>query len=335
MPKADLPAEFASALRHRPILGFDVGGTKTAVVLGSRDGAVQARRQIASPLHLGPHAMIDAMVELARELLRDAAAPEVEAAGVSIGGPLDSEAGVILGPPHLPGWDEVPLREMLEARLHVPVFVEHDARTGALAEWRFGAGLRSDGSSVDNLIFLTLGTGLGAGIIAGGRLLHGRSSRTAEAGHWRIAPDGPEMFGKRGSWESYCSGAGIAALAAWRYPRRFSEVNVERLAQLARAGDAEARAVFAESAEKLGQGIALLCDLFVPDVVALGALGIRLRDLLLPTVEAVVRAEALPAVARRCHIVPVALGERIGDVAALCAALYRLEHWDDDGSTNS
>jgi glucokinase len=310
------------------LLGIDIGGTKTAVVLGDRTGAIRARAQMASPTHLAPETMIDQIAAMARALL-DAHAAEVEAVGVSVGGPLDSEAGVILGPPHLPGWDEVPLRVLLEARLRVPVFVEHDARTGALAEWRFGSGIRADGTYTADLVFLTLGTGLGAGIISGGRLLHGRSSRTAEAGHWRIAPDGPLMFGKRGSWESYCSGAGIAALAAWRYPQRFRTITVPELAALARAGDADALAVFGESATKLGEGIALLCDIFAPDVVALGALGVRLGDLLIAGAQVVVAAEALPAVAARCHIVPVALGERIGDVAALCAALYRLEKWDE------
>jgi glucokinase len=253
--------------------------------------------------------------------------PTVDAVGVSIGGPLDSAAGVILGPPHLPGWDEVPLRALLEERLDLPVYVEHDARTGALAEWRFGSGRRQDGTSVSDLIFLTLGTGLGAGIINGGRLLHGGSTRTAEAGHWRVATDGPEMFGKRGSWESYCSGAGIAALAAWRYPARFGATLLPDLAALARAGDRDALSVFQESAHFLGYGIALLCDVFVPDVVALGALGVRLGDLLIAGAVETLQAEALPAVVARCRVVPVALGERIGDVAALCAALYRIEDW--------
>lgn len=309
------------------LLGIDIGGTKTAVLLGDRSGTVVAREQMASPLHLAPEAMIDQIAAMARALIA-AHDATIEGVGVSIGGPLDSEAGVILGPPHLPGWDEVPLRALLEARLDAPVFVEHDARTGALAEWRFGTGVRADGTRTGDLIFLTLGTGLGAGIISGGRLLHGRSTRTAEAGHWRIAADGPLMFGKRGSWESYCCGAGIAALAAWRYPHRFGEIGVPELALLARAGDADAQAVFGESAAKLGQGIALLCDIFAPDVVALGALGVRLGDLLIPGAQAVVMEEALPMVAARCQIVPVALGERIGDVAALCAALYRLEGWD-------
>jgi glucokinase len=139
------------------------------------------------------------------------------------------------------------------------------------------------------------------------------------------------MFGKRGSWESYCSGAGIAALAGLRYPDRFADMPVEQLARIARAGDPEARAVFDESARMLGHGIALLADLFVPDLVVMGALGVRLGDLLLPGVEEVLAAEALPAVAQHCRVVPAALGERIGDVAALCAALYRLERWDEPG----
>ena len=310
------------------LLGLDIGGTKTAAVLGDRSGSTTARREIRSPHEHPPSTMVDIIVALARDLMRDAGKGAVQAVGVSIGGPLDSEAGVILGPPHLPGWDNVPLRAMLEERLALPTFVEHDARTGALAEWRFGAGRLASGRRVSDLVFLTLGTGLGAGVITGGRLLHGSSSRTAEAGHWRMAADGPEIFGKRGSWESYCSGAGIAALAGWRFPHRFAATSVAELASLARAGDADAGAIFEESSRMLGQGIALLCDLFAPDVVVLGSLGVRLGDLLLAGAGAAVHAEALPMVAGRCRLVPAALGERIGDVAALCAALYRLERWD-------
>lgn len=310
------------------LLGFDIGGTKTAIVLGDRSGTIYRRRQMPSPLHLDPEGMVEQLAVQARALLAAAPSEPVQAIGVSIGGPLDSEAGLILGPPHLPGWDRVPLRALLEGHFQLPVYVEHDARTGALAEWRFGSGRRPDGSRVDDLIFLTLGTGLGAGIITGGRLLHGRSRRTAEAGHWRIAPDGPEMFGKHGSWESYSSGAGMRALAAWRFPGRFAATTLPQLAALARGGDAAARAVFDEAAHMLGHGIALLADLFAPEIVALGALGVRLGDLLIPGAEATLRVEALPAVAAGCSIRPVALGEQIGDVAALCAALYRLERWD-------
>lgn len=306
------------------ILGLDIGGTKTVVLLGDSAGNVHARQQFASPLHHGPQSMIEQIVVVAREISTN---QRIAAVGVSIGGPMNSATGVILGPPHLPGWEHVPLKAMLEQQLGLPVYVEHDARAGALAEWRFGSGRLAEGGHASDLIFLTLGTGIGAGIITGGRLLHGKSWRTAEAGHWRVADDGPLMFGKRGGWESYCSGAGIAALAAERFPARFGSVGVPELAALARSFDADAQAVFAESATKLGHGIALLCDLFVPDVVALGALGVRLPDLLLPAALAVVERETLPHVAAHVRIIPAALGERIGDVAALSAALQHSEGW--------
>ena len=306
------------------LLGIDIGGTKTAVILGERDGTTHARRQMATPGDLSPEQIVDLIADVARDLLAARAGADVEAVGVSIGGPLDSETGTILGPPHLPRWQRVPLAAWLEARLDAPVYVEHDARAGALAEWWFGAGRTADGHSVSDLVFLTLGTGIGAGIISGGRLLHGRTSRTAEVGHWRVAPDGPEIFGKRGSWESYCGGAGIAALAAQRFPHRFGGTDVAGLAALARSGDVDARAIFDESARRLGEGLALLADLFAPDLVVLGALGVRVGDLLIPGAVKALHAEALPAVAERCRVVPAALGERIGDVAALCAALYRL-----------
>jgi glucokinase len=306
-----------------PILGLDIGGTKTAALLGDSAGRVLARRAFATPLHLAPEAQVELIVGEARALCAEQGVQAIRAVGVSIGGPLDSEAGVILGPPHLPGWDEVPLRAMLEDRLGAPVYVEHDARAGAIAEWRFGAGRA--GSPGGDLIFLTMGTGLGAGIISGGRVLHHRSRRSAEAGHWRVAADGPLIFGKRGAWESFCSGAGMAALAAMRFPARFSSTPLVELARLARAGDAEALAVFDESAERLGQGIALLCDLFAPDLVVLGALGVRLGDLLIPGARLAIDAEALPHVAAGVRVVPAELGEQIGDVAALCAALVQIE----------
>ena len=186
------------------LLGLDIGGTKTAVVVGDRSGAVLERREIASGAARGFDAMFG---DLAREV--DAAlarAPSVDAIGVSIGGPLDADAGLVLGPPHLPGWDRVPLAALLRERTGRPVYLDHDAKAGALAEWMFGAprGTRS-------AVFLTCGTGLGAGVIADGRLLRGAADAAGEVGHWRVAADGPSLYGKRGSWEGYASGTGLAA----------------------------------------------------------------------------------------------------------------------------
>lgn len=303
-------------MRGDLILGLDVGGTKTAVLIGTRAGEVRQRWEFASAAERGFEAMWQDICERAGEAL--AAEPRVGAIGVSIGGPMDPYEGVILGPPHLPGWDRVPLRALLEERFSLPTWVEHDAKTGALAEWMFGAG-----RGTDNMVFLTAGTGLGAGVIADGRLLRGAASAAGECGHWRIAADGPLMFGKRGSWESYASGAGMAALARERFPDRFSATSAAELAERARSGDRDARAVIAESSEALGRGLALLVDLLAPEVIALGTLARHMRDIWLEPAIEVMQSEALAESAARCRVVPAALGEALGDVAALCAAIYR------------
>lgn len=298
------------------LLGLDVGGTKTAVVVGTRDGEVRARRAFPSATERGFAPLWQDICERTAAAL--AAEPRIGAIGVSIGGPMDPYEGVILGPPHLPGWDRVPLRALLEERFSLPAYVEHDAKTGALAEWMFGAG-----RGTDNMVFLTAGTGLGGGIIADGRLLRGAASAAGECGHWRIADDGPLMFGKRGSWESYASGAGMAALARERFPGKFDGASAADLAARARAGEREAQAVVAESAEALGRGLALLVDLLAPEVIALGTLARHMRDIWLEPAIEVMQSEALAANAARCRVVPAALGDALGDVAALCAAIYR------------
>jgi glucokinase len=256
--------------------------------------------------------------DLCREV--DAAiarAPSIDAIGVSIGGPLDAAAGLVLGPPHLPGWDRVPLAALLRERTGRPVWIEHDAKAGALAEWMFGAA-----RGARNAVFLTCGTGLGAGVIADGRLLRGAGDAAGEVGHWRVAAGGPAVYGKRGSWEGYASGTGLAALARERFPGRFGATDAAEVARLARAGDRDAAAVIEESGRHLGRGLALLVDLLAPDVIVLGTLARHLGEAWLAPARAELAAEALPALAARCRVVPSELGERIGDVAALCAAIH-------------
>jgi glucokinase len=302
--------------RGELILGLDIGGTKTAVVVGTRDGQVRERWAFPSAAARGFEPMWQEIAAAAERAL--AQEPAIGAIGVSIGGPMDPFAGVILSPPHLPGWDQIPLRRMLEERFSLPAWVEHDAKTGALAEWMFGAG-----RGARDMVFLTAGTGLGGGVIAGGRLLRGAASAAGECGHWRIAGDGPLMFGKRGSWESYASGAGIAALARERFPDRFAAVSAAEVAERARAGDGDARAVLAESAAALGRGLALLVDLLAPEVIVLGTLARHMHDIWLEPAIAVMQGEALAGHAARCRVVPSELGDALGDVATLCAVIYR------------
>ena len=297
------------------ILGFDIGGTKTAVIAGTAAGEVLERRVRPSEADRGFDHMWSGIAAAGDALVRERGTPL--AVGVSIGGPLDQARGVILGPPNLPGWTDIPLGDRLAERYGVAAHVEHDAKAGLLAEWYFGA---ARGAS--DAVFLTLGTGLGCGILAGGRLVRGAGDGAGEIGHWRVARSGPIAYGKAGSLEAFASGSGVERLARYRDPVRWpGGAQAADIVAAARDGDPAARSVLRETAHRLGGAIAQLADLLDPEVVVLGALGWRAGDLLLPAVRRTVAREALPR-PRRLRIVPAELGERLGDVAALVAAIH-------------
>jgi glucokinase len=308
-PSARIPAESW-------ILGFDIGGTKTAVLAGRQSEQVIDRLTFASKPERGFTAMWEDLVTTGQTMIDRHGQPG--AIGVSIGGPMNFSTGTIYSPPNLPGWDAIPLKRMLEETFGVPAYVEHDAKAGALAEWLFGAG-----RGFKDVVFLTFGTGLGAGLILDGRLYRGANDSAGFVGHWRIAEDGPYVWGKSGSWEGYSSGAGLAALPHYLYPGCFpAQTSAADVIQRARAGEAQAKAIIERSAKALGQGIALIIDLINPQIIVLGSLAVRAGDLFLPVVEQVVAQEAAPEGRSICQIVPAALGEQIGDMAALCAAFY-------------
>jgi glucokinase len=261
-------------------------------------------------------------LQLRRQIgVAEAANRRPVALSVSVGGPLRIGEGVLIDPPHLPGWHGVRLKERLGASLSgIPVCVEHDGNAGALAEFHFGAGRAR--RAVRHLVFLTFGTGLGAGFIVNGRILHGASDTAGEIGHWRLSQSGPEGFGKQGSWEGFSSGAGLVKLAAMKFPHRWkAETPIRTLVEAMLADDPEALAVAAEAGRRLGQGLALLIDALNPQVIALGSLAVVLGERVLGPARQVVAQEALPQAAAACEIVPAALGKNIGDVAALMAAL--------------
>ena len=300
-----------------PILGFDVGGTKTSVVVGTPAGTVLERVARPSNASAGFNSMWATMVSSAEELISRWGQPA--AIGVSIGGPLDSDRGIVHSPPNLPGWDEIPLKKLLTERFGAPTYVEHDARAGALAEWMFGAA-----KGATDVVYLTFGTGLGAGMILGGRLYRGSDSIAGEVGHWRMLRRGPRAYGKAGSWEALSSGAGMPQLARYLYPKVAwpEDLSARTLVRLATDGDPRASAVVRVAAGWLGRGIAQLVDLLNPQIVVVGSLAVRAGDLFLPTARRVVDRECLAA-NRRCSIVASALGDEAGDVAALCAAIYQ------------
>jgi glucokinase len=333
-----MPGYEVMTMSEKLYLGIDIGGTKCAAVLANGSGTLRERKEFATGLGVeGREQTIEALLGAAVEL---AGTRRIESVGISCGGPLDAKRGLILCPPNLSGWEGVPIVEIFRKRLKLPAVLENDANAGALAEWKFGAG-----RGVDNLIFLTFGTGMGAGFILGGRLYRGAGGLAGEVGHIRLAEDGPVGFHKEGSFEGFCSGRGLAQLMASKLqalspegglldtedlskdPEQLTGKDVVRWAL---EGDELALQVVRESGEHLGRGIAILIDTLNPELVVVGSMGVRLGDLLLGPARRVVHEEAIASSAEACSIVPPGLGETIGDYAALCVAL---EH-ENQGETN-
>jgi glucokinase len=313
----------ANQAARRTILGLDIGGTKTACVEGSRGAEILARVEMPTYAAEPFPATFPRILKESQSLIdaARAAGRSIGAISVSIGGPLRIGEGFLLNPPHLPGWHQVPLKaRLMEAFPGLPVVIEHDGNAGALAEFHFGVGLKRPG--LQHLIFLTFGTGVGAGFILNGKLLRGASDTAGEVGHWRLAEDGPLGFGKRGSWESFASGAGLVELAARMFPATWSaDTPIRGLVEAMLRDDPQALQVAEAAGKWMGRGLALLIDALNPQVIVFGSLGVALGERILRPARKMIAEEALPQAAAACELVPSILGKHIGDVAALMAAL--------------
>ena len=298
------------------ILGWDVGGTKSGATVGTADGELAEVRAWESHVERGPDAMLADFLGHARELVE--AHPAIDAVGVSIGGPMNPVTGVIIAPPHLPGWENVPLAERLRDELGMPVVVEHDAAACLEAEWLWGSA-----KGTTHAAYLTCGTGCGAGVLIGGNILRGPNGESPEIGHVRLAPDGPDMFGKRGCVESFCGGTGISKLAPFMFPNQFdAPVDTKRLSELAGGGNECAQAVLDESARRTGQLCSILVDVFCPQVIALGSLARYLGDGWLATIRTSFESEALPDRVSGTRIVPAGLGNTLQPLSAIAPVVF-------------
>jgi len=311
------------------LLGLDIGGTKCAVSVGEvyeGDIKIVAKKRFDTPHGLPREEIIARLCDMVAELFD----PSVEAIGVSCGGPLDSEVGLILSPPNLPGWDGIPITKALSERFGVPAAIQNDANACAMAEHRYGVG-----KGTKNMVFLTFGTGMGAGLILNGKIYTGANDMAGEVGHIRMAPYGPVGYGKSGSFEGFCSGGGIAQLGRMvaleriqrGEPPKFcpdieslSKITAKTIAEAADAGDEAAAEVYRICGEMLGRGLAVLVDILNPELIVIGSIFARSGHLLREAMERELRREALPRSLEACRIVPAALGEEIGDYAALAAA---------------
>lgn len=312
------------------ILGFDIGGTKCAVITAEWDGSnikLIKKEKCPTDLQLTPVEMIEKLIVLADGILKD----KPDAIGISCGGPLDSKKGIIISPPNLPGWDNIHIAKQIEEHYKVPTKLQNDANACAVAEWKFGAG-----KGCNNLVFLTFGTGLGAGLILDGKLYSGTNDNAGEVGHIRLNNFGPVGYGKSGSFEGFCSGGGIARLGYMKalekvqmgeYPMYFKkgytvdDVNAKTIADAANAGDKTALDVYTTCGKYLGKGLSILIDILNPEVIVIGSIFARSHNLLWEPAKRVIEKEALGVSANCCKVVPALLGEQIGDYAAIATAL--------------
>ncbi len=312
------------------MIGFDIGGTKCAVSIGyERDGEliVKDKRVIPTDLSVSPYDMIERMCSISEEMTEC-----FDAIGISCGGPLSAKRGEILSPPNLPGWDNVKIVEYLENKYKgCHAYLQNDANACALVEWKYGAGHGSN-----SMMFFTFGTGLGAGIVIDGKIYDGASSMAGEVGHIRLAKNGPVGYGKAGSFEGFCSGNGIAQIGRklvadallkgkilpyCKKTDELSSLNAAILAQYAREGDKIAKKVFDISGKRLGQGLSVVIDILNPEIIVIGSIFTRCEDLLRRPMEKVLKKEVLLHSLDACKIVGAALGEKIGDYAALTVAI--------------
>lgn len=314
------------------VLGIDVGGTKVAFALGDETGRVRAHRRRPMAGSGDPDADLDRIAEDARALLAEAGVgPEALAGvGVSLPGPLDLEAGEVLNPPNLRGWKRVPVRDRLAAALGCRVFLENDANAAALAEWHFGAG-----RGFEHLVYLTMSTGVGGGLVLGGRLHRGVAASAGEVGHMPIVWEGePCVCGLRGCAEAYLGGAAwqrrlrerapstsrVVALAGGR-----ARATPEHAVAAAREGDAWALEEMERYNHYLAHLLALLTFALAPQAFVLGTIAAAAGEALcLGPVRARLRAHVWPLLGDELKVLPAELGESLPDLAGLGVALEGL-----------
>lgn len=315
-----------------PVLALDIGGTKLAVAVVTPDGKTHGLIIEPTRRDEGPEAVLARLFAMGhRAVWRAGLAQPIIAVGISCGGPLDAAAGVLLCPPHLPGWVDIPIGTLAAAEFGVPAALENDATAAALGEYRYGAG---DGAQT--IIYLTISTGVGGGAVIDGTLHRGAAGNGGELGHVMVRPGGRQCTcGRLGCLEAYCSGSAIGA-------RGREAVEVARVAgratplaevvhltaadvsRAAAAGDPVAVEVWTETTDLLGQALTDLVNVFEPEVVVLGGGVTRAGALLLDPVRDIVARTAMGPAARAARVVLARLGDVVCVVGAGAVAFDAL-----------
>ena len=303
-------------LRTMPLVAVDLGGTsiRAALVVG---GQLLARVQRATPAKEGPDAVVTAIAEAVHEAIGalSAGAAKPIALGIAAPGPLNGPAGVVYSPPNLAGWRDVPLRALLENRLGLPTHLIKDTNAAALAEHRFGAG-----RGTQNMIYLTISTGIGGGLILNGDLFQGGNGTAGEVGHVTVDQFGPVCnCGNVGCIEAVASGAALARIAAERIaaghmapPQGNLTPSAALVIAAAQAGDEQALTLVQGAGRALGLACVGLAHLFNPEVIVLGGGMAHAGELLMDPLHAAIRAHTMAAPKAHLRIVPADLGDDVG-----------------------
>ena len=318
------------------IIGIDLGGTKTSMCIGDRQGDIRDSKRFMTHAERGPDVCLNEVVEEVRALIQknDVSTDDVEAIGISSPGPVSVKRKIMLAPPNMTEWVDVPLVDIFEKTFNRPTFMNNDANACALAEFMFG-----EYKGVKDLVYLTMSTGLGAGVIANGEVLQGASDTAGEIGHHVLDINGPDCpCGQKGCLELYCGGKNVAdRIRAKIVTEQLAskildhadgdpdKIDFRCFAQAVDEGDALALSFWEEYLERLAQGIGTVIMFFNPEVIVLGTIGIHLGDRLIQPLHKRLPSYCWNMGREACRIVPSALGPKIGDLSALAVAIDNME----------
>ena len=316
-----------------PILGFDVGGTKVAVSLVLSDGTLVASSRVPNK-EREPDDVLPAMVSAGKSLLADAGMTrdDLKAVGVCTPSPLDFKNGIVMAPSNLKKWKHVPIRDYLAEAFGVRAFFDNDSNASGLAEWLFGSGI-----GTQDMLYISISTGIGAGVIANGRLVRGATCDAGEVGHMVLDANGPLCnCGLRGCWEAFSGGRAIAQ----RMQRELANspncavvqlaggvienIDMKTLSDAVEANDPYACGIWDEMMERHAQAIGMLHNIFNPSIIALGTIAIQCGDLFMKPLLERVKKYGWKQPREACSIVPGKLGPKLGEYAGAAVALYAL-----------
>ncbi|MFC1897547.1 ROK family protein [Chloroflexota bacterium] len=324
-----------------PVLAIDLGGTKILTAIISNEGQVMAREYCLTLANEGPEAVISRILSAINHILSqiNIDLSQLDSISIASAGAIDFKKGLITSSPNLPDWHDIPLRDIVKEKYAVNVFLINDASAAALGEHHFGVG-----QGVNNLILLTVGTGIGGGIIINGRLYSGASGSAGEIGHMTIDVNGPRCnCGNTGCLETLASGTAVTreAIRRIRQGERSSlteivggvveNITAEKVSTAAQGGDLLASDVILRAATYLGIGIVNLVNIFNPEMIIIGGGMVKMGDLLLNPARQAVRERAFPLLAQAVRIVPAQLGN---DAGVLGAAVFAFQQKAKRGEQN-